>query len=72
MAALNISIVTAERPPFVFKSSRRDGGGQWFGYLVELMPMLFQYANLNVSLNYYESPTNEGGDPLPNGTWTGE
>lgn len=72
MAAINISIVTADRPPFVFRSSRTDGQGQWFGYLVELIPLLFQYANLNATLNYYESPENVGGALRPDGVWTGE
>ncbi|GAQ82471.1 glutamate receptor [Klebsormidium nitens] len=39
--------------------------------LVELVPLLFQYANLTVTPRYYESPLPIAGDLLPNGTWNG-
>jgi hypothetical protein len=69
--ATPLNVVTVQRPPFVFKNMHGDGTGvQWYGMLVELLPLLFQQAQMNVTLNYYQSPFDAGG-VLVNGTWTG-
>ncbi|BDA49267.1 Glutamate receptor 2 [Coccomyxa sp. Obi] len=74
MSDLNSSVlrvVAAHRPPFVFIDSSRSGNAAFYGFLVDLLPVLFQTAGLgNYTLNYYTS-TNSGGEKLDNGTWTG-
>jgi hypothetical protein len=60
------------RPPFVFIDGSRTGNAAFYGFLVDLLPLLFQTAGLgNYTLQYYNS-TNEGGERLQNGTWTGK
>ncbi len=59
------------RPPFVFIDGTRRGNAAFYGFLVDLLPVLFQTAGLgNYTLEYYNS-TNSGGERLQNGTWTG-
>eukprot|EP00243_Klebsormidium_subtile_P013209 TRINITY_DN8558_c0_g1_i1.p1 TRINITY_DN8558_c0_g1~~TRINITY_DN8558_c0_g1_i1.p1 ORF type:complete len:528 (+),score=86.28 TRINITY_DN8558_c0_g1_i1:336-1919(+) len=70
--ATNLRVVTAQRPPFVFQNTFGDGTGvPFYGMLVDLLPLLFQYANMNVTLEYYYTPFDAGGVLLPNGTWNG-
>lgn len=60
------------RPPFVFIDGTRTGDAAFYGFLVDLLPILFQIAGLgNYTLQYYIS-TNAGGEKLANGTWTGK
>ncbi|KAK9918578.1 hypothetical protein WJX75_005119 [Coccomyxa subellipsoidea] len=66
-----LRVVAAHRPPFVFIDGSRTGNAAFYGFLVDLLPLLFQTAGLgNYTLQYYNS-TNEGGERLQNGTWTG-
>lgn len=68
--ALNLGCVRC-RPPFVFIDTTRRGNAAFFGFLVDLLPVLFQTANLgNYTFDFYSS-TNSGGEKLDNGTWTG-
>lgn len=60
------------RPPFLFIDGTRQGNAAFYGFLVDLLPLLLQTAGLgNYTLDYY-SATNSGGERLQNGTWTGE
>ena len=44
----------------------------YYGFIVDLLPTLFQTAGLgNYTLDFYTGP-NQGGEKLPNGTWTGK
>lgn len=71
--ATNLRVVTAHRPPFVFQNTYGDGMGvPFYGMLVDLLPLLFQYARMNVTLDYYYTPLDAGGVLLPNGTWNGK
>ncbi|GAQ88650.1 glutamate receptor [Klebsormidium nitens] len=63
-----INVVVAERPPYAYPNASDPYG--WSGMLVSLIPVLFQAAGINASLNFYESPDN-GGGTLKNGTWNG-
>lgn len=70
--ATTLRVVTAHRPPFVFQNNYGGGGVPFYGMLIDLLPLLFQYANMNVTLDYYYTPLDAGGVQLPNGSWNGE
>lgn len=65
-----LRIVAADRPPFVFYNGARTDF-KFTGMLVDLLPTLLGYAQINPRLEYYNAPSNEGGTQLANGTWTG-
>ena len=65
-----LRVVAAHRPPFVFYNGNRSSF-QFTGMLVDLLPTLLGYAEINPKLEYYNAPQNEGGTLLDNGSWTG-
>ena len=65
-----LHIVAAHRPPFVFYNGNRTSS-QFTGMLVDILPTLLGYAHINPLIEYYNVPQNEGGQLLPNGSWTG-
>ena len=55
----------------VVQDNARVGNAQFYGLLVDMLPTLFIYANLNATFVYVEAPVNAGG-ALENGAWSGE
>lgn len=73
MAPTFLRVVAADRPPFVFLDSARSGNAQFYGLLVDLLPVLLSYgaaAADNTTLQYYAVPPS-GGQLKHNGTWAG-
>ena len=52
------------------QDTARHANAQFYGFLVDLLPVLFSYAGIDAALQYYGITDNAGGE-LVNGTWTG-
>ncbi|GAQ85569.1 glutamate receptor [Klebsormidium nitens] len=68
-----LRVVTSNRPPYVFHNeyaANNSKATEWYGMLVDLLPMVFNAAKTDASFSYYKAPTDEGGS-LVNGSWTG-
>ena len=66
-----LRVIAAHRPPFVFYNGNSNGGLQFTGMLIDLLPTLLGYAQISPTIVYSNAPDNNAGS-LVNGSWTGE
>ena len=59
-----LRVVIAHRPPFVTTqniSLGQNGVPNYWGMLIDLLPLLLKKANISTDYEYYVAPANSGG-----------
>jgi hypothetical protein len=54
----------------VMQDTELQGNERFYGFLVDLLPIVFQAARLNGTFEYILAPVNSGGSET-NGSWSG-